>query len=220
MNTIKPTSSLDRYSDEAASLFDKLGARYEEEYADNLEQNFMLDWLLSRLKQRCAILDLGSGTGAPTAKRLANAGHDVTGIDVSQKMISLAQKNVPTATFKQIDMRSFDAPPQTFDVVCSFFSLYHMPRSEMRQVVKRIYNWLREGGYFVFCMGPGNWDSDKVSWMGEVIVQSSMSVDAFLECFREAGFEILRYCVTRYQLKENAEIEEHLFIGAQKVSKD
>jgi 2-polyprenyl-3-methyl-5-hydroxy-6-metoxy-1,4-benzoquinol methylase len=46
-----------------------------------------LDWLAAlrdRLPAAARVLDLGCGCGIPVAKALADAGHDVTGVDLSE----------------------------------------------------------------------------------------------------------------------------------------
>lgn len=70
---------------------------YEDTYAHLLQQLAALDWLLARLPERAAVLDIGSGTDRPTADRLAAAGHRVTGYDVSRTLVDLARAQVPAA---------------------------------------------------------------------------------------------------------------------------
>ena len=49
------------------------------------------------------ILDVGTGTGA-LAARFAELGCRVLGTDLSEKMLAQAQRNVPKADFKQLDL--------------------------------------------------------------------------------------------------------------------
>ena len=50
------------------------------------------------------MLDLGCGTGLPTARQLTDAGLRVTGVDLSAGMLALARANVPDAEFVQADL--------------------------------------------------------------------------------------------------------------------
>jgi 2-polyprenyl-3-methyl-5-hydroxy-6-metoxy-1,4-benzoquinol methylase len=61
--------------------------RYEDAYGDIPEQAESLNWLISQLPLRSKILDIGSGTGKPTADALASAGYAVHGIDILEGMI-------------------------------------------------------------------------------------------------------------------------------------
>ena len=56
------------------------------------------------LPERGRVLDAGCGTGIPVTRRLVDCGFEVTGIDISSRMIQLARANVPEATFQVGDM--------------------------------------------------------------------------------------------------------------------
>ncbi|KAI9783132.1 MAG: hypothetical protein M1816_001583 [Peltula sp. TS41687] len=204
-----------------AAVYDNLGARYEEEYGDLLEQHLAIDWLLPQMKPNGHALDIGSGTGRPVAARLTKAGHKVTGLDVSETMVRLARENVPSAEFRQLDVRAFSAPPQSFDAVCACFSLLQIPRKDIRQVIRNVHTWLRNGGWFLFATVPGDVVETKQDWLGQVVLRTTMPLDDYLDFLREVGFEIRRCTVSHFQLKDpGAELEEDVFIHAQKISKD
>lgn len=211
------SSTLSTNPDQVAAIYDNIGgARYEAAYGDNEEQRLALDWLLSKLKPSSKVLIIGSGTGRPEAARLADAGHDVTGLDLTETWISLARKNAPTAVFQQGDVRSFSAPPQSYDAVCSCYALFHMSRADIRQVIKNVHTWLKDGGLFLFAMIPADWDDSKMTWLDQEELVSSMPVADYLDCFRNVGFDVRRYTVSQYQPKDPSGFpEEHLYICAQ-----
>ncbi|MEJ8640727.1 class I SAM-dependent methyltransferase [Streptomyces sp. MS1.HAVA.3] len=105
----------------AAEVFDALGERYEEAFGRVPGQIEALDWLTARLPAGARVLDVGSGTGRPTAEALVRAGCAVTGIDVSAAMVALARARVPQAHFDQADVRTYMPEPGGFDAVCAFF---------------------------------------------------------------------------------------------------
>ncbi|MEV5456216.1 SAM-dependent methyltransferase, partial [Streptomyces sp. NPDC052535] len=69
----------DRERPPAAAAFDALGVEYEKAFAGSKTHRRSLEWLLARLAPGSRVLDVGSGTGRPTAETLANAGHAVLG---------------------------------------------------------------------------------------------------------------------------------------------
>ncbi|NEE06177.1 methyltransferase domain-containing protein, partial [Streptomyces sp. SID7499] len=81
----------------AAAVFDALGAEYERAFAASAAHRESLERLLADLAPGSRVLDVGSGTGRPTAQTLAAAGHRVLGVDVSPVMTALAARQVPTA---------------------------------------------------------------------------------------------------------------------------
>ena len=70
------------------------------------------------------VLDVGSGTGKPACEMLANAGLDVTGIDITPKMVEIAREQVPKADFTVADSRQWEPPSgeASFDGVVSYFA--------------------------------------------------------------------------------------------------
>lgn len=88
-----------------AAVFDALGGEYEKAFASSAAHRASLAWLLERLSPGSTVLDVGSGTGRPTAATLAGAGHKVLGVDVSSVMVEIASRQVPGAEFRCEDIR-------------------------------------------------------------------------------------------------------------------
>ena len=80
-----------------------------------------------KLKPGAKVLDIGCGTGKPVALFLAEKGHHVTGIDLSEKMIELAQNNdILNAKFHYSDFFDFETS-ETFDGILAWDSFFHFP---------------------------------------------------------------------------------------------
>ena len=78
--------------------------------------------LLNQLPPGSSVLDLGCGSGDPADIEVAKE-HKITGVDISQTQINLAQQNVPTGDFLHGDAGSVEFPPASFDAVISFYTL-------------------------------------------------------------------------------------------------
>jgi ubiquinone/menaquinone biosynthesis C-methylase UbiE len=122
----------------AAAVFDALGLEYEKAFARSEAHLASLEWLLGRLAPGSRVLDVGSGTGRPTASTLTAAGHEVLGVDVSPVMVDLATRQVPQATFRRADIRGLPLEEGSFDAVCVYFSLLQMTRAEQSEVLGRL----------------------------------------------------------------------------------
>ena len=79
--------------------------------------NSELDRLISLIPKGAHILDVGCGVGIPTSKYLIERGFKVTGIDISETMLNLAQKNVPNGKFIKMDMNEIKFEENTFDTM-------------------------------------------------------------------------------------------------------
>ncbi len=119
------------------------------------EQLAAIDWLLARLPAAARVLDIGSGTGRPTADLIAGQGHRVTGCDVSAAMVELAAAQVPAAHFAMADIRELHFAPGSWEAVTAFFPPPELDRAELDAALARIADWLAPGGYVVLATVPG-----------------------------------------------------------------
>ena len=100
----------------------------------------LLDWLPARL-DGCRILDAGAGTGVLSAE-LARRGADVVAIDLSPRLIAIAQERVPSDLGTgQIEFRSGDMlDPElgTFDYTVCMDSLIHYEAGDIAGALARL----------------------------------------------------------------------------------
>ncbi|MBE2939460.1 class I SAM-dependent DNA methyltransferase [Anoxybacillus flavithermus] len=100
------------------------------------------------------LLDLGCGTGE-LAIRLAEKGFDVTGVDLSEQMLTIAQMKAEErgvhVLFYQQDMRHF-GPFEPFDTIVIFCDSlnYLLEDEDVVATFSRVYDQLRSGGLFLF----------------------------------------------------------------------
>lgn len=151
----------------------------------------MLAEFSSHLPDRARVLDLGCGTGLPSAAELAHR-FDVTGVDISAGQISAARRNVPAAKFIHADVADVHFPDRSFRGVAAFYSISHIPRSEHVRLFDRIWRWLVPGGLFVATLGATDspdWTGD---WLGVPMFFSAYDADSNRALLRSAGFELVR----------------------------
>jgi 2-polyprenyl-3-methyl-5-hydroxy-6-metoxy-1,4-benzoquinol methylase len=117
-----------------------------------------------------AVLDIGCGGGVPIAKFLSETGFQVTGIDVSEKLLDAAKKNVPSGTFMQVDIMELETD-QTFTGIVAWDSLFHLQYDEHESAFRKIYNLLQPGGYFVFSHGAA-----RARWKAQCTANSLLTV--------------------------------------------
>jgi len=169
----------------------------------------MCDELISRLKGNPKIVDLGCGSGLPYDKYFVDKKISVVGIDISEKHIALAKKNVKNAKYIVGDFFSKDIHG-TVDAIVSFFALFHIPRTEHKNLLTRINSLLKKEGYILITLGA---ESMKCyvnpNFVGAPMAWSSYSVEKNKQLVRDAGFEILMAI-------EDYRTERHLWILAKK----
>ena len=99
------------------------------------------------------ILDAGCGPGQ-AAKRFADAGHKVSGIDLSEKMIDFAKQKVLNAEFLVMDIENITLK-EKFDAIWAAFVLIHIPREKHLAVIKKFHELLKPNGILFLGMLEG-----------------------------------------------------------------
>ncbi|MDF3299198.1 class I SAM-dependent methyltransferase [Streptomyces tropicalis] len=197
----------------AAAVFDALGADYEKAFAHSRAHHASLEWLLERLGPDSRVLDVGSGTGRPTAAALAAAGHRVLGLDISPVMVELATRQVPDAEFRCADVRDLAAQEGAFDAACAYFSLLQMPRREQAAVVGGIARVVAPGGPVVLATVPLDVEEVDAAFMGQPVRVTSFGASAFAALAAESGLVVeSRESVLFTPAHPEAVPEPHLFL--------
>lgn len=202
----------------AAAVFDALGAEYERAFAGSAAHRASLDRLLEDLAPGSRVLDVGSGTGVPTARRLAGAGHRVVGVDVSPVMTALAAGQVPDADFRCGDIREMAWADGEFDAACVYFSMLQMARGEQRELLGRLARAVRPGGLLAVATVPVDVAEVSAVFMGQLVVVSSFGEEEFVALVAGAGFAVEeRHSVLFTPDHPAGEPEPHLFLHCRRI---
>jgi ubiquinone/menaquinone biosynthesis C-methylase UbiE len=174
-----------------ASAFDHIGERYDEVFPHKEGQLGAAAWLIGRLPAGARVLDAGCGTGVPTTRQLTDAGAKVTGIDISPVMLELARRNVPEATFVEMDTIDITPALGEFDAVVAFFSLLMLPRAEIPQALARLREVLVPGGWLTLGMVEADIDDVPIPFIGTQVRVTGYIRDELREVVGGAGFDVL-----------------------------
>nr|WP_196788927.1 class I SAM-dependent methyltransferase [Streptomyces caniscabiei] len=194
-------------------MFDALGPAYEKAFAHAPAHLSALRWLIERLPPAARTLDVGSGTGRPTAASLVEAGHSVVGVDVSPVMVDIAARQVPGAEFRRGDIRDLPLDADVFDGVCVFFSLLQMTRAEQSALTRRLARALRPGGHLVLATVPADVEGVEVVFMGRPVRATSFAAEGVVAMVEAAGLTVLsRHDAVFTPDHPDAGPEPHLFL--------
>jgi len=129
--------------------YDLTAAEYAERFHDHLRNKpldrAMLTGFAGLVKPNGVVADIGCGTGA-TSRMFADLGLDVTGIDLSPKMIAEARRLNPGLRFQAGSMTMLDFDDGQFDAVCAWYSVIHIPDESLPEVFSEFCRVLRPGG--------------------------------------------------------------------------
>ena len=108
------------------------------------------DWFLAELASRGRVLELACGTGR-IAIPLAEHGLEVTGIDYSEPMLSLARSKADGRQVKvewiRDDIRRFDTGRQYGSVLLLHNALWHL--HDLEECIRCVRRHIAPGGYFI-----------------------------------------------------------------------
>lgn len=174
--------------------FDRIGAQYSEVFADKPGQVAATRWLISQLKPDSVVLDVGCGSGVPTAAMISAAGHTVVGVDTSPVMLDLARKNVPNGIFVEREMHDLTAlhPREgRFDAAAAFFSLLMLSREDVARVLDAIRGVLSADGMFALGMVEGDTDYQMREFLGVPVPLTAYPRAELQQLLHRHGFTIL-----------------------------
>jgi tRNA (cmo5U34)-methyltransferase len=123
-----------------------------------------------------SILDIGAGTGLLSSMLLeVYPGATLTLMDLSDRMLDVARRRfegLEGVRFIAADYRERDLGGP-FDIICSALSIHHLERHEKRELYRRIFAALGEGGIFV--------NADEVAGETDTIHRENLAAwDSFL----------------------------------------
>jgi ubiquinone/menaquinone biosynthesis C-methylase UbiE len=143
--------------------YDDFSEQYAQTWGKNWqsEDKVWIDEFLSHLPKKASIIDVGCGTGHVLQYCAANQ-FKVTGVDVSEGMLSQAKQQVPQAQLVQMNADSLSFPTNTFDGLISRYVLQHL--NEVDQAIAECYRVLRPKGFAYLVIHVSNTETLDESW--------------------------------------------------------
>ena len=138
----------DTYNQSADGLsrhYDQIGSR---------DGDIELAFTLAGNPRTAKVLELGCGNGRDARAILRHTDH-YTGIDIAEKMITIARQKVPKGTFLVADVNDYDYTGP-YDIVFAFALFRHLNMEEVTLLIKRVHAALRPGGVFYISTMYGN----------------------------------------------------------------
>jgi SAM-dependent methyltransferase len=175
--------------------WNKVARKYEKAKYGKI--NPLVEHFCDLLPKNGYILDLGAGTGLPFAKHFVEKGFSVLGVDISARMVELAQKNVPQAEFRELSMTDISYENE-FDGVFSNYSLLLLDPTLFKEVAKKIVKSLKKNGIFYLALNEPEQDSTNldedviVEIMGAKMYSRAYTEKEILDIFTPLGMKCLK----------------------------
>jgi len=129
--------------------------------ADRTAYETKIQKIKTYLSPESLVLDIGCGTGTQCNDLAGDVKH-VTGIDISRKLLKIAEqrkteRKLKNVTFVRTPFFNEHLPAESFDLVMAFYVLHFF--EDINAVFLHIHDLLKPGGLFVFetaCLGEKN----------------------------------------------------------------
>jgi SAM-dependent methyltransferase len=115
------------------------------------------------------VLDVGCGPGTVTA-HLAGLGIDVSGVDLSPRMVGHARRRYPELRFEVASATALDLAPASLGGVLGWWSLFNLPRAALPGVLAAFRAALVAGGQALIGTHVGDGDVVRTEAYGGVPV--------------------------------------------------
>jgi SAM-dependent methyltransferase len=193
--------------------YNQIAERYLAQRTADSEDVRLLGDFIELLSADAKVLDAGCGAGVPITQLLAEH-FDVTGVDFSEAQIELAKKNMPTAKFICEDLTKLEFPEGTFDGICSYYAIIHIPREEHQALLAKFHQILNTGGIALLCLGAQNLVDDiEEDYLGTRMYWSHYDSAIYRNMLKEIGFSSIW---SKFVKDESSEGAGHLFVLVQK----
>jgi len=174
----------------------------------------LLEELVRRLPEGARVLDAGCGAGVPVTRTLSLHFRAV-GVDFSEEQLRRARELVPGAEFVCADMTRLDFSEASFDAVCSYYAIIHVPRKDHRPLLLDFHRMLRPSGLALLGMGNSDIDVDIDDFFGTRMYWSHYDPKTNIRMLQDCGFYVIwsKLITEQYEFGGG----EHLFVLAEKA---
>jgi SAM-dependent methyltransferase len=175
--------------------YDRVAAEYALRIFGELEHKPLDRQLLDRFAERVQrlgpVCDLGCGPGH-VARYLHDRGVQVTGLDLSAEMVEQARRLNPGIEFRRGNMLSLDLEDGAWGGIAAFYSIIHVPRTEIAIALAEMKRVLRPGGVLLLAFHVGDETVHLDEWWGQPVSLDFrfFRPEEMADSLRRAGFEV------------------------------
>ena len=170
------------------AVYEAVAADYDRARAGNLLERAYHERVLSSLPPHSEVLDLGCGSGEPVARFYLEAGHRVTGVDVSRAMLALCRDRFPHCTWIEQDMRMLNLK-KCFAAIVAWDSFFHLPPDGQRAMFPVFARHAAPGAALLFTSGTEEGVSVGTMF-GQALYHASLDTAEYSRLLSEHGFAV------------------------------
>lgn len=130
---------------EMTKTYNAIARKYEKEAEEDWKDRKYVNKFLTYLNHNDSVLDIACGTGE-LLKYYNDVGLKTTGIDISKEMVNISKSKVPNANIMNMSLYDIDILEEKFDGISVTFTLVHIPKEKINEVIGKINGKLKDNG--------------------------------------------------------------------------
>ena len=181
-------------SNKIVEAYDFIANEYAEKFCRDHDNKPMDREVLYRFSQEVVgkkpIWDFGCGPGQ-TTHYLRDLGIEISGLDVSEKLLEKARVMHPGMTFQKGNILDLEFETGSIAGIVAFYAIVHFSHAEVGKAFREIFRVLQPGGAFLFTYHIGEGAIHLDAFLGKDVDLDFMffKTDFILCRMEDVGFE-------------------------------
>jgi ubiquinone/menaquinone biosynthesis C-methylase UbiE len=176
------------------NMYDTVAKEYAEIFSGEHEKKPKDQEILHRFSQeigdRRPVWDFGCGPGQ-TTKYLKNLGIQISGLDLSERILEQARTIHPEIHFQKGDILELEFENDLIAGAVAFYTIVHFTEEQVEIACREVFRVLQPGGIFLFTYHIGEETIHIEEFLGKKIDIDLMffTTDFISSCLKKSGFE-------------------------------
>jgi ubiquinone/menaquinone biosynthesis C-methylase UbiE len=176
------------------NLYDTVAKEYAETFSGEHEKKPKDQEILRRFSQeigdRRPVWDFGCGPGQ-TTKYLKTLGIEISGLDLSEKILEQARTIHPEIHFRKGNILELEFENDSIAGVVAFYAIVHFTEEQVGMAFRKIFRVLQPGGIFLLTYHIGEETIHLNEFLSKKVDIDFMffTADFIFSCLKDSGFE-------------------------------
>ncbi len=175
-------------------MYDTVAKEYSETFSGEHEKKPKDQEILRRfsveLKDKSPVWDFGCGPGQ-TTKYLQDLGIEISGMDLSERIIEQARTIHPGINFRKGNFLELEFDDGSIGGIVAFYAIVHFTEEQVEIAFREAFRVLQPGGLFLFTYHIGEETIAIEEFLGKKIDMDFMffNTDFIYRCLKKIGFK-------------------------------
>ena len=182
--------------DNIAKMYDIVAKDYSETFSGELEKKPKDQEILRRFSieigDNTPVWDIGCGPGQTTIY-LKNLGMEISGLDISDKILEQARINYPEIHFRKGNLLKLEFENDSIAGIVAFYAIVHFTEEQVGIAFREVFRVLKPAGIFLFTYHIGEETIHVEEYLGKKvdIELRLFKTDFIITCLKSCGFKII-----------------------------